>query len=236
MCEIQFQIQGQAAMWHVTETIQTNFSAPIPSPSNVAGLVGAALGLGFTEEDHPHAKKVGPAFALAASLLEWEREAQPEFCIGLLPGWSRRSWNTNGLQSPSGDKFFQMAQKILWEPSYCIRMRWKPTAALSKEVVMARLKEPVFPVYLGQSHYRGYISNVSEVIQDPESVAWAEPIACSCGQDYQTNTRHCLYSPEKLAKVKVRGEGRLKRVHYDGYLAASASNPVWLPATLLMDE
>jgi hypothetical protein len=101
--------------------------------------------------------------------------------VALISPLRRKSLNTNGLKtatelpaSSGGDSTLRILQTFLEEPRYKVAVR----VDVGEEEMLSSLGNPVFPIYLGNTHCCGKILNPRMVmVSDPDTAPsgpWAK--------------------------------------------------------------
>ena len=169
------------AMWRNPYESMGSFSCLGPSPSNIAGFIGAALGFaspksqGAAIHDEKALRlldKKGLPWPLSPELLLWQEKNDSHVACRWTGGYPKRSpWNLNGIKDIDPVKGnLRMQQQTIENPKYEIAVRLKQEEA---ERVAAALKSPAFPLCLGASFCRAIVFNISVQKNQPERENWA---------------------------------------------------------------
>lgn len=169
------------AMWRNPYESMGAFSCLGPSPSNLAGLLGAALGFaspksqGTEKHDEKALRqldKKGLPWPVSPELLKWQKENDIHLACRWMGGHPKRQpWNVNGCKDLDPTKGnLRMQQQVIERPHYEVALCLEQNE--SKRVAQA-LKAPAFPLSLGASFCRAIVFNVSIQDEEPERDGWA---------------------------------------------------------------
>lgn len=201
-----FELFGERALWQLPSEALARWSAALPAPSALAGILGASLG--FRQSGRP-AKSGG--WETSQDWLSWIAAACPEVAVALMTPVKRQSMNTNGLKTPAelpassgGTSTLRILQTFLEEPSYKVAVRLDKGEA---ELISA-LKNPKFPIYLGNTHCCGKILNPRVVLAGDSSAETHAPWALWSASLPDAEYNWC-------SRMDISGGQRLKN---DGYI------------------
>lgn len=209
-----FELKGDMAMWRNPYESMGSFSALGPAPSNIAGILGAAMGFpsprsaaaNLSKEESEKVKKLtknGLPWPVSPELLEWEQKNDYHVAcrwIGKTP--IRTQWNVNGYKTINEKhETLRMQQQIIENPSYEIVIRLsKPEAGK----VASALKSPAFPLFLGASFCRGYIQNIAIAEDVPKRDNWAYREQFASGECVPFS-RHVVNPEESHERILADG-------------------------------
>lgn len=180
-----FELAGEMAMWRNVYEPMGSYSCLGPAPSNLAGLIGAAVGFAApcsVAADHPDEKKLeqwnkaGLVWPVAPELLQWEESKDFQVaCRWIGKKFRRISWNVNGykyMNEKGGEEGnnLRLQQQVILDPAYEVAAALPAEEA---ERVAAALLKPAFPLCLGASFCRAIVRNVRIEDAVPESPFWA---------------------------------------------------------------
>lgn len=172
MAYLCFNLRGDMAMWRNPYEPVGAFSCLGPSPSQIAGLVGAAMGFpsprsqasgeSLKSKSLKASWKRGLVWPVAPKLLEWQEKNDYSVACRWIGGMPRRiSWHVNGvkdIKKPLAPQPLQLQQQVIEQPAYQVLIRvWDPDAV---HVAEAALRNPAFPLYLGASFCRAVVTEV----------------------------------------------------------------------------
>lgn len=176
-----FELSGDMAMWRNPFESMGSFSCLGPSPANIAGLLGAAMGMaspcsqGVDNPDWKQLKqleKKGLPWPVSPELLRWEQGNDYRVACRWTGGYPHRiPWNVNGCKTIRESENLRIQQQVIDQPSYEIAVRLTREVA---EQTAEALRCPAFPLYLGASFCPAIIrrATVSEVL--PSNNNWAQ--------------------------------------------------------------
>lgn len=184
---VTFQLSGDLALWRNCYEPVGSYSGLGPAPSHIAGLLGAVMGwaspLSYAAQkeatkqkpDNKKTKKkaIGPIWAVAPSLLDWQKEQDVHLACAWIGGNPRRTaWNIKGFKDANMETL-RLQQQVIVRPSYMIAVALKEDEAA--DALTRRLRCPLFPVFLGESAFRGILTNVDRAAFDPRKApyGWA---------------------------------------------------------------
>jgi len=188
---IRFELTGDMAMWRNPYEPVGSYSCLGPSPSQIAGLLGAALGfaaprsaaakLSPKDKTLKATHKIGLPWPVSSELLRWQEDNDYAVAcrwLGAIP--HRIQWNINGFKSVKDLKSnLRLQQQVVDQPKYEVLIR---IANLSvAERVVEALHNPAFPVCLGASFCRAIIKHVGLLETVPQVAGgndWAYHKAC----------------------------------------------------------
>ncbi|MDD3886092.1 MAG: CRISPR-associated protein Cas5 [Victivallaceae bacterium] len=208
---VRFELAGDLALWRNVYDSMGSFSALGPSPSALAGLLGAALGFPSPRSqaaaggDDAELKKQwrnGLFWPNSPQLLAWERDNDCRVACRWTGGRPRRiAWNVNGCKEISNPENLRMQQQLIEHPAYEVLVRL-PEAEAAR--LMAALRRPAFRLYLGSSCCPAIV-RVAEFGKEPESCAgWAFCSSlCSMGEVVPLS-RHVV-SPQPVERLRIDG-------------------------------
>lgn len=184
-----FTLMGDMALWRNYHESMGSFSTLGPSPSNLAGLLGAALGFaaphsaGAESRDKKFftaLKKQGLIWPVSPELLSWQKDNNLELACQWQGGFPKRgAWNVNGIKSAKEIENLRMQQQLIFSPKYLVAARLPEVEA---EKVALALKNPAFPLSLGSSSCRAIVKDIRVVDELPESTMWAFRCSVSLGE------------------------------------------------------
>lgn len=195
---ITFELKGENALWQLPSEALGRYSAPIPSPSQIAGILGSALGHKLSGKE----RKTG-GWEMSSHLICWLKENKPKVTIEPLCPIRRESHNTNGFKTPKespasygGKSTLRILQKIIREPHYRVAIQIQ-NEAKGTELLKA-LRNPTYPIYLGNTHHWGKILNAK--IEGNETTAgdWATYSKTVPNEDYNWHTIIDLTQKERV--------------------------------------
>lgn len=175
---IRFRLWGEAAMWRHPSEALGHFSGAGPSPSNIAGILGASLGLKI-EPTPENPRPVSP------TLIEWLKTHQVKVASRLVNKSYRISTNVNALKSLKGFETFQLQRRSIDLPAYEILIELNKDG--HKDLLDA-LKKPYYQIYLGDSNHLGKILDV-DTPKSLEDSNWAYKIDDLEMEEYVWNTK-----------------------------------------------
>lgn len=180
-----FELSGDMALWRNVYESMSAFSCIGPAPSNLAGLLGAALGFASprsqaaTAPDESMLKEMwknGLPWPVSAELLQWEAAYDLRVACAWTGGFPRRMpWNVNGLKEVKKGDNLRMQQQVILNPKYTVAVTLNDSTELKR--VCHALQKPAFPLFLGASFCRAIIKNVFLCNSLPEHTPWAFRVA-----------------------------------------------------------
>lgn len=196
---IRFRLWGEAAMWKHPSEALGHFSGAGPSPSNIAGILGASLGLKI----EPTPENPRP---VSQTLIEWLKIHQVKVASRLVNKGYRISTNVNAMKFVDQFVTFRLQRRSMDLPEYEVLVELNKEG--HKELINA-LKKPYYQIYLGDSNHLGKILEVKTPTSLEDS-NWA----------YKTNE---LEMEEYVWNTKFGTNGhRLVREGYWTYPAPSS--------------
>lgn len=176
-----FELSGDMAMWRNPFESMGSFSCLGPSPANIAGLLGAAMGMpspcsqGVDDPDWKHLRqldKQGLPWPVSPELLRWEQDNDYHVACRWTGGLPYRiAWNVNGCKTIRTGENLRLQQQVIDRPSYEVAVRLTREVA---EQTAAALKCPAFPLYLGASFCPAIVRHVTVDEKLPPSNDWAQ--------------------------------------------------------------
>lgn len=211
-----FELSGEMAMWRNPYESMGSFSALGPAPSNIAGLLGAAMGFAAPRsqaaEDTPDKDsmlkkmdKGGLPWPLSNELLEWEKSTDLHVACRWNGGYPHRiPWNLNGCKDVAlKEGNIRMQQQVIVNPMYEVAVK-APESELKR--LESALKQPAFPLYLGASFCKAIIKNVRIEKVLPDNGNWAFGVEKFAIGESVPLSRH-VTNPEQC----------FERIQADGY-------------------
>lgn len=208
-----FELAGEMAMWRNVYESMGSFSCLGPAPSNLAGLIGAALGFASPRSQaavNPDEKalknqgKGGLPWPVSPELLAWEEACDLRVGCRWLGSFPRRvSYNVNGCKEINGGENLRMQQQVIEHPRYEVAASLPDAEA---ERVKLALLQPKFPLCLGASFCRAIVREVRLLEQLPEADNWAFRSELSALGEAVPFSRHI-----------VNPELNFERIQSDGY-------------------
>jgi hypothetical protein len=184
MPHLEFKLTGEYALWrHLGDPLGA-YSCPGPSPSHLAGILGAAMGF-------PNATTQGSAkgnWPVSKQLLEWQQANDYHVACKLLTAAIRVPYRTNGVKGVLDWVTLRMNQYPVARPTYLVRISLNSDEEL--ENLFGHLKKPIFSIFLGSTQFPGFIES-PRLIQGSEldSNGWAFWYAEAI-EDYSFCTKH----------------------------------------------
>ncbi len=195
------------AMWRNPYESMGSFSCLGPAPSNIAGLLGAALGFAAPRsqaavpQDENLLQKLsreGLPWPVSTELLQWEESNDYHVACRWTGGIPRRvSWNVNGCKEIGKGDNLRMQQQVIENPAYEVVVRVPHEAAEKLEVA---LKTPAFPLFLGASFCRAIIQNVMVQEALPSGGNWAQKKEIAWGEVVPLS-RHIVNAAEVHERI-----------------------------------
>lgn len=184
---VSFKLSGELAMWRHVEDAKGSYSCLGPAPSNIAGICGAAFGFaspvsvaglnrrGSGERNSSRSRdERRPLWPISSELLLWQEEVDYHIACALTSRLRRSSYNVNGYKLATEWGNLQMPQSVLIEPEYQIAVGVKEREQAIR--LRTALENPIFPIYLGASFCRGFITDVCLLEQLNSNVRWAQRV------------------------------------------------------------
>ena len=208
-----FELAGEMAMWRNVYESMGAFSCLGPAPSNLAGLLGAALGFASPRSQAADCadqkrlsrqSKKGLPWPLSPELLEWEERNDLHVAcrwIGAFP--CRVPWNVNGCKEIGKGENLRMQQQVILNPRYEVAARVGDDEA---ERLATALACPAFPLCLGASFCRAIVRDIRVEGNLPEVAGWAFVSQLSALGEVVPLSRHV-----------VDPESQFERILSDGY-------------------
>lgn len=206
-----FELTGDIAMWRNPYESMGSFSCLGPAPSNIAGMLGAALGFaaprsqGAAPQDEKALQKLnrdGLPWPVSAELLQWEETNDYHVACRWTGGFPHRvPWNVNGCKEIGRGDNLRMQQQVIEKPSYEIVVRLPREAA---EILADALKTPAFPLFLGASFCRAIIQNVRAQEELPPGGNWAQRKDIAWGEATPLS-RHIINAAETHERICCDG-------------------------------
>lgn len=166
-----FKLSALRAMWRDYRIASNDFSAALPSPTMIAGIVGNAQGMDY---DPSKAYPTGNPIPYAKSLMQWVETERVGVAVRFMNERVKRCQidgnRTKMLNNKAKLMPTQVPRSFLWKPSYEIAVR------LSTEEAAIRLAEalvnPKRRVFAGISNCPAFISDV-RIVNELPSGNWA---------------------------------------------------------------
>jgi len=203
---------AEQALWQLPSEAMARWSAPLPSPSALAGILGAAMGF---RQSGNSAKSGG--WEVSPEWVKWIDGTRPEVAVAMTSPLKRKSLNTNGLKTPSelpasagGESTLRILQTFLEEPHYKVAVR----LGNGETELLSALRNPVFPIYLGNTHCCGKITNPEMQIVHEEDEGFFAPWARWARTIPETEYNWC-------SRLDITQKQRLKN---DGYIHLPEDN------------
>ena len=201
---ILFRLWGELALWRSFEDPTGNFSCAGPAPSNIAGICGAALGMVApkniaSQRVEDKQNKSNLRWPVSQALLSWEQQEDYHVGCSLESPIRRIKYNVNGFKMSTGFDTLRSQQVVLHQPSYRVAVRLK-TQAKAIELAEA-LKHPAFPIFLGASFCRGFVSEVCLTATLPATTPWASHTEAMGGLDSTPLSCHVLSGAPRIRRV-----------------------------------
>lgn len=135
-------------MWrHPSETFG-HYSGAGPSPSQIGGILGAAMGCRMG----PTVKGARP---VSADLLSWLKDFDVTVACRLLSPLDRLDTSFNGFKEISGFQTFRAHRQSLDRPEYEILVALNDSGEANR--LVRALSAPYYNIYLGDSNHPGLI-------------------------------------------------------------------------------
>ncbi len=201
-----FKLCGDLALWRNVYESMGTYSCLGPAPSNISGIIGAALGFASPRSNaysgkSPKNKEI--PWPVSAELLSYLEDNDIHLaCRWLGESPKRIPWNVNGYKELNLKESFRIQQQLIENPSYEIAVKLPPTKAI--ELVEA-LKMPAFPIYLGVSFCRAFITNIRIENQLPEADNWAFRYEFGCLGEAVPFSRLVINSNECGERIESDG-------------------------------
>jgi|GEM_PF-2278774 len=207
-----FELTGDLAMWRNPYESMGSFSCPGPSPANLAGLLGAALGFasprsqGAGTQDEKALKALtekGLPWPVSAELLQWQVDNDYHVACRWIGGSLRRiMWNVNGCKEIGKGENLRMQQQVIAAPDYEVVVRLPAAVARTTADALAR---PAFPLFLGASFCRAIVRRIAVRETLPDGGNWAQVKKTAWGE------------ATPLSRHVVNAEATGERIRSDGY-------------------
>ena len=207
-----FTLTGDLAMWRNPYESMGSFSCLGPSPANLAGLLGAALGMasprsqGAATVDAKSMKELdrrGLPWPISPELLRWQEDNDYHVACRWTGGIPRRvPWNVNGCKEIDGGENLRMQQQVIERPCYEVAVRLTNAMALQ---VAESLKCPAFPLYLGASFCRAIVKDIVVTAELPSGGNWAQIKDVAWGE------------ATPLSRHVINASATAERIRSDGY-------------------
>lgn len=170
MKHVVFDLTGELAMWRNPYESMGSFSSLGPAPSNIAGLIGAALGLasprsqasaGADAEKLKKMERNGLPWPVSEELLRWEEENDFHVACRWTGDFPKRiPWNVNGHKEVKfTGETLRIQQQVIQSPSYEVAVRIANDKAADE--LAYSLKNPSFRLYLGATFCPAIVKTVS---------------------------------------------------------------------------
>ncbi|OPY88932.1 MAG: CRISPR-associated protein (Cas_Cas5) [Smithella sp. PtaU1.Bin162] len=206
-----FNLSGDMAMWRNPYESMGSFSSLGPAPSNIAGLLGAALGfpsprsLAAGQQDSKKLKdqmKKGLPWPVSPELLKWEHDNDYHVACRWTGGTPyRMPWNVNGVKEISKGDNLRLQQQVIEKPSYDVLVKLNREEA---DRSATALKNPAFPLFLGASFCRAIVKNIDIMENIPDGGNWAMHKQYVFGEATPF-TRHVINAEETFERVVSDG-------------------------------
>jgi len=207
-----FELTGELAMWRNPYESMGSFSCLGPAPSNIAGIIGAALGFASPRSQaaaEPNEKalkeqaKGGLPWPVSPELLQWQKDNEYHVACRWTGGFPKRlPWNVNGLKDPSSNTNLRIQQQVIENPSYEVALK------LSLEVatrVADALRTPAFPLFLGASFCPAIVKKVRVQENRPEGNGWAYQKSAFAVGEATPLSRHVINADECFERIQADG-------------------------------
>ena len=213
MTYLTFELKGDMAMWRNPYESMGSFSCLGPAPSNLAGLLGAALGFAtsksqaLTVHDDKKSKqldKKGLPWPVATELLLWQKKVNLKVACRWIGGYPKRiGWNVNGCKEldPAKDNL-RLQQQVIESPHYQVVVKIPQPEA---EKLTTALRNPMFPLSLGASFCRAMILNILIVEEIPTAGNWAYHKDGFAVGDATPFSQHVINCEETGERIKSTG-------------------------------
>lgn len=162
MSIVMFRLSSLTAMWRDYRAASNDFSASLPSPTMIAGLLGNVQGMDY---DPGVAYRTGNPMPYARSLLDWVEREQVGVAVRWLGGRVKRisidGNRTKVLNSRAKWLPTQVPRQFLWKPQYEIAVRLLTEDASSRLAVA--LNCPVRRPHAGINDCPAFVADVRVV-------------------------------------------------------------------------
>ncbi len=207
-----FELSGEMAMWRNVYESMGSYSCLGPAPSNLAGIIGAALGFASPRsqaaEKHDEKRlklwdKGGLPWPVSTELLTWEETCDFHVACRWLGREVRRApWNVNGCKEINRSDNLRLQQQVILEPAYEVAVKLPEEES---ERVAAALRKPAFPLCLGASFCRAIVRDVRVEDSVPKSPLWAFPRSIGTLGEATPFSRH-IVNPDSCFE-RIRSDG-----------------------------
>jgi len=212
MSIVLFELTGEMAMWRNVFESMGSYSCLGPAPSNLAGLIGAALGLPaprsqaadvVDEKALKALAKGGLPWPLSPELLAWEQNNDFQVGCRWLGGTPRRGpWNVNGCKEITKSENLRLQQQVIIQPRYEVAVAL-PDAEANR--VAVALQRPAFPLCLGASFCRAVVRAVGIVATVPSSPFWAFRSEFASLGEVTPFSMHVVNPDESFERIRSDG-------------------------------
>jgi len=174
-----FILEGDLALWRNAYEPVGSYSCLGPAPSQIAGLLGAAMGM-LSPRSHAaltdaqtlkrlrRLRRNGLPWPVAPALLQWEEAYDYAVACRWLGGVPRRiPWNVNGVKEmtrPFDPQPLRLQQQVIDRPRYEVLVRLNDRGAVAG--LAQALRNPRFPLFLGAAFCRAIVRSV-RVLDEP---------------------------------------------------------------------
>lgn len=171
MAYLDFTLEGDMALWRNPYEPVGSYSSLGPAPSQIAGIIGAAMGFASprsyaaTDVDSRELNKLrkkGLVWPVSPDLLRWQEEEDYSVACKWCGGFPKRfQWNVNGYKALSGgdsEENLRLMQTVVDSPKYEVLVRLQNMTAAQQ--VASALRQPSFPLYLGTSFCKAIVQNI----------------------------------------------------------------------------
>lgn len=190
MVTLNLRLRAQFANWQ-TPASAGMFSQLAPSPSHVAGMLGAVLG-------HKYDKHCTDGI-YSSRHLEWIQKAQPSVAIGYNDTIQRISWNVNGDKDDKGKvtkgETLRIVQVLAHNVDYYLSIHLANQGILNE--LIEAVKSPCYSVYAGSTNCPATLTLTNE-------------------QDAKTWVNRITGTPTGLKLYKINTNPG-QRLFWDGY-------------------
>ncbi|MDD5502970.1 MAG: CRISPR-associated protein Cas5 [Candidatus Thermoplasmatota archaeon] len=206
-----FELSGDMAMWRNPFESMGSYSCLGPSPANLAGLLGAAMGMASPRSQGAatdwkalkQLDKNGLPWPVSPELLKWEEDNDYQVACRWQGGFPRRiPWNVNGCKEIGKGENLRLQQQVIDRPLYQVVVRLEASAAAA---TAGALQRPAFPLYLGASFCPAVVKQIRISDELPSGGNWAQFKKTAWGE-VTPLSRHVINANETC-----------ERIHSDGY-------------------